>query len=229
MKVAVLRFPGSNCDQDAVHALRDDVGVGADYVWYENTSLAGFDAVFIPGGFSFGDYLRCGAMASRAPIMDEVRRFADEGRPVIGACNGFQILCEMGLLPGALLRNESEKFVCQHVYLRAENRLSMWTRGVDKILRIPIAHGEGRYICDSETLKMLQDNERIAFRYVDSVGNAVPEANPNGSMENIAGVLNVKGNVLGLMPHPERATKTRLGSTDGMTILKALTLVETNL
>jgi phosphoribosylformylglycinamidine synthase I len=229
MKVAVLRFPGSNCDQDAYFSLRDDVGVGADYVWYENTSLAGFDAVFIPGGFSFGDYLRCGAMASRAPIMDEVRRFAEEGRPVIGACNGFQILCEMGLLPGALLRNESEKFVCQHVYLRAENRSSMWTRGVDKILRIPIAHGEGRYICDPETLKMLQDNERIAFRYVDSVGNVVPEANPNGSMENIAGVLNVKGNVLGLMPHPERATKALLGSTDGLAILKALTLVESSL
>jgi phosphoribosylformylglycinamidine synthase len=168
-------------------------------------------------------------MASRAPIMDEVRRFAQEGRPVIGACNGFQILCEMGLLPGALLRNESEKFVCQHVYLRAENRSSMWTRGVDKILRIPIAHGEGRYICEPETLKMLQENERIAFRYVDSVGNVVPEANPNGSMENIAGVLNVKGNVLGLMPHPERATKALLGSTDGLLILKALTLVESSL
>ena len=229
MKVAVLRFPGSNCDQDAYFSLRDDVGVGADYVWYEDTSLAGFDAVFIPGGFSFGDYLRCGAMASRAPIMDEVRRFAEEGRPVIGACNGFQILCEMGLLPGALLRNESEKFVCEHVYLRAENRSSFWTRGVDKILRIPIAHGEGRYICDSDTLKMLQDIERIAFRYVDSVGNVVPDANPNGSMENIAGVLNVRGNVLGLMPHPERATKALLGSTDGLAILKALTLVESSL
>ena len=229
MKVAVLRFPGSNCDQDAYYSLRDDVGVGADYVWYENTSLAGFDAVFIPGGFSFGDYLRCGAMASRAPIMDEVRRFAEQGKSVIGACNGFQILCEMGLLPGALLKNESEKFVCEHVFLRAENRSSMWTRGVDKILRIPVAHGEGRYICDSDTLKMLQDNERIAFRYVDSVGNAVPEANPNGSMENIAGVLNVRGNVLGLMPHPERATKQLLGSTDGLLILKALTLVESNL
>ena len=229
MKVAVLRFPGSNCDQDAYFSLRDDVGVDADYVWYEDTSLAGFDAAFIPGGFSFGDYLRCGAMASRAPIMDEVRRFAEEGRPVIGACNGFQILCEMGLLPGALLRNESEKFVCEHVYLRAENRSSMWTRGVDKVLRIPIAHGEGRYICDSDTLKMLQDIERIAFRYVDSVGNVVPDANPNGSMENIAGVLNVRGNVLGLMPHPERATKALLGSTDGLAILKALTLVESSL
>jgi phosphoribosylformylglycinamidine synthase I len=229
VNVAILKFPGSNCDQDAYHALRGDVGVNADYVWYEETTLSGFDAVFIPGGFSYGDYLRCGAMASRAPIMAEVRRFADEGRPVIGACNGFQILCEMRLLPGALLRNESEKFVCKHIFLKAENRSSIWTRGVDRILEIPIAHGEGRYVCDPDTLKMLHDDERIAFRYVDSVGNATPEANPNGSMENIAGVLNVNGNVLGLMPHPERATKAMLGSTDGLTILKALTLVEAGL
>jgi len=229
VKVAIPKFPGSNCDQDAYHSLRNDVGVDADYVWYEETSLAGFDAVFIPGGFSYGDYLRCGAMASRAPIMAEVRRYADEGRPVIGVCNGFQILCEMRLLPGALLRNESEKFVCKHVFLKAENRNSIWTRGADQILEIPIAHGEGRYVCDSDTLKLLQDSERIAFRYVDSVGNAIPDANPNGSMENIAGVLNVKGNVLGLMPHPERATKPMLGSTDGLTILKALTLVEAGL
>lgn len=225
MKVAVLRFPGSNCDQDAFHSLRDDVGIGADYVWYESTSLAGFDAVFIPGGFSFGDYLRCGAMAATAPIMDEVRRFASEGRPVIGACNGFQILCETGILPGALLKNDTEKFVCRHVFLRAENRSSMWTRGVDQIVQIPVAHGEGRYVCNAETLKELTDSERIAFRYVDSVGNATPDANPNGSVENIAGVLNVKGNVLGLMPHPERATKRILGSTDGLTILKSLALL----
>ena len=229
MKVAIPKFPGSNCDQDAYYSLRNDIGVDADYVWYEETSLAGFDAVFIPGGFSYGDYLRCGAMASRAPIMAEVRRFADEGRPVIGVCNGFQILCEMRLLPGALLRNESEKFVCKHIFLKAENRNSIWTRGVDRILEIPVAHGEGRYVCDLDTLKLLQDSERIAFRYVDSVGNAIPDANPNGSMENIAGVLNVRGNVLGLMPHPERATKPLLGSTDGLAILKALTLVEARL
>jgi phosphoribosylformylglycinamidine synthase subunit PurQ / glutaminase len=225
VRVAVLQFPGSNCDQDALHSLRDDVKVGADYVWYEDTSLSGFDAVFIPGGFSFGDYLRCGAMASRAPIMAEVRRFAEEGRPIIGACNGFQILCEAGLLPGALLLNGSQRFVCKRVFLKPENRSSTWTQGVDRVIEIPIAHGEGRYICDSETLKELQDTERIAFRYVDSVGNATPEANPNGSTENIAGVLNVTGNVLGLMPHPERATKAILGSIDGLTILKSLTLV----
>jgi len=229
VKVAVIRFPGSNCDQDAYHALRDDVGVGADYVWYEDTSLSGFDAVFLPGGFSFGDYLRCGAMAARAPIMDEVRRFASEGRPVIGACNGFQVLCETGLLPGALLQNGGQKFVCKHVNLRAENSTSLWTQGVDRVIQIPIAHGEGRYICDADVLKELQDSERIAFRYVDTNGNVSPEANPNGSMENIAGVLNVQGNVLGLMPHPERATKASLGSTDGLTILKALTMVGASL
>ncbi|MCC7230669.1 MAG: phosphoribosylformylglycinamidine synthase subunit PurQ [Fimbriimonadaceae bacterium] len=229
MRVAVLQFPGSNCDQDALYSLREDIAVGADYVWYESTSLTGFDAVFVPGGFSFGDYLRCGAMASRAPVMAEVERFADEGRPVIGVCNGFQILCEAGLLPGALLLNESQKFVCKVVHLRAENHVSLWTRGVDKFLEIPVAHGEGRFICDDDTLKLLEDTERIAFRYVDSKGEMTSESNPNGSTQNIAGVLNVRGNVLGLMPHPERATKALLGSTDGAQILKALTLVEAGL
>ena len=164
-------------------------------------------------------------MAARAPIMTEVARFAEEGRPVIGVCNGFQVLCETGLLPGALLLNESQKFVCKYVHLRAENRTSMWTQGVDKVIRIPVAHGEGRYVCDADTLKKLQDGEQIAFRYVDEAGTQSADANPNGSVENIAGVLNVKGNVLGLMPHPERATKNTLGSTDGLTILKALTMV----
>src|SRR5579862_6441196 len=162
MKVAVIRFPGSNCDQDALFALRDDVGVASEYVWHEDHSLKGFEAVFLPGGFSYGDYLRCGAMASRAPIMDEVRRFAEEGRPVIGACNGFQVLCEAGILPGALLLNEREKFLCQDVYLQAENRTSPWTRGVDKVLRLPIAHGEGRYVVDDETLAELNHQGRIA-------------------------------------------------------------------
>jgi len=217
MKVAVIRFPGSNCDQDAYHALREDVGVDADYVWHESTSLKGFDAVFLPGGFSYGDYLRCGAMASRAPIMTEVRRMANEGAPVIGACNGFQILCEAGLLPGALLLNQSQKFVCKHVKLEAVNRDSLWTRGVDRPLSIPIAHGEGRYVADAKMLCRLNVERRIAFRYVDE--------NPNGSIERIAGVLNTQGNVLGLMPHPERATRKIIGSEDGLLILNALKLV----
>lgn len=217
MKVAVIRFPGSNCDQDAYFALRDDIGVGAEYVWHEETSLRGFDAVFIPGGFSYGDYLRCGAMASRAPIMEEVARFAREGRPVIGACNGFQILCEAGLLPGALLLNSEQKFVCKTVELQRVNQTSLWTRGVARNIHIPIAHGEGRYLCDSDTLKRLQDCDLIAFRYVHE--------NPNGTTDHIAGILNEQGNVLGLMPHPERATREVLGNTDGRLILTGLALV----
>lgn len=225
MKVAVIRFPGSNCDQDALYALREDIGVQAEYVWHQDTSLAGYDAAFVPGGFSYGDYLRCGAIASRAPIMDEVARFAREGRPVIGVCNGFQVLCEAGLLPGALLLNEKQKFLCLEVHLKAENHTSLWTMGVNKILTVPIAHGEGRYVCDDDTLKELEGSNRIAFRYVTADGRLDPAANPNGSKSAIAGVINEKGNVLGLMPHPERATKTLLGSTDGIQILRALTLV----
>lgn len=225
MKAAVIRFPGSNCDQDALHALRDDVGIQADYVWHDDDSLSGYDAVFLPGGFSYGDYLRCGAMAARSPIMAEVRRLAERGNPVIGACNGFQVLTEAGLLPGALLLNRDEKFICRDVYLKAENRESLWTRGVDRVLRVPIAHGEGRFIADGETLARLEGEGQVAFRYVTPSGTAAPEANPNGSMDDIAGVLNERGNVLGLMPHPERATRKILGNQDGLVILQALTLV----
>jgi phosphoribosylformylglycinamidine synthase len=202
--------------------VKDHLGLDASYVWHEETSLAGFDAIFVPGGFSYGDYLRCGAMAARAPIMDEVRRFAAEGRPIIGACNGFQVLTESGLLPGALLLNEKQKFICKDVYLRAETSSSAWTKDVDSIIRIPIAHGEGRYVIDEDGLKGLEDREQIAFRYVTSEGELAEAANPNGSAFSIAGVLNEKGNVLGLMPHPERATSALLGSTDGLKILKAL-------
>ena len=216
MKVAVLQFPGSNCDQDALKALREDVGVDADYVWHNDGSLNGFDAVFVPGGFSYGDYLRCGAMASRSAIMQETIRFAKEGRPVIGACNGFQILTESGLLPGALLKNERQKFICKDVMLEAVNRTSIWTAAVDRTISLPIAHGEGRYVIDADGLKRIQDQGQIAFRYV---------SNPNGSVDDIAGVVNEAGNVLGLMPHPERATKELLGGNDGLLILKALSLV----
>ena len=229
MKVAVIRFPGSNCDQDAYFAIKDDLGLAVEYVWHEAASLAGFDAVFLPGGFSYGDYLRCGAMASRAPIMAEVVRFAEEGRPVIGACNGFQILCEAGLLPGALLLNEREKFLCRDVYLKAVNRTSMWTRGVDKVLRLPIAHGEGRYHLDSDDIARLEDEDRIAFRYVSPEGELDENWNVNGSKDAIAGVVNRRGNVVGLMPHPERATRPLLGNVDGIAILEALKLVSAHL
>ena len=225
MKVAVLRFPGSNCDQDALYALREDIGVQAEYVWQDETSLAGFDAVWVPGGFSFGDYLRCGAMASRAPIMEEVRRFAREGRPVAGICNGFQILCEAQLLPGALVANIGQKFLCQDVYLQAVNKKSIWTSGVDRVVRIPIAHGEGRYVVDAETLQKMEQKDQIAFRYVAGPGLPDEDPNPNGATDGIAGVLSEAGNVLGMMPHPERVTKPILGNTDGKLILKAFLAV----
>jgi phosphoribosylformylglycinamidine synthase I len=216
MKVALIQFPGSNCDQDAFHALNDDLGIRTEYVWHEATSLAGYDAVVIPGGFTYGDYLRCGAMASLAPVMSEVARFAKEGRPVAGICNGFQTLCEAGLLPGALLRNQQQMFICDFVELRPVNSKSIWTSSVDRNISIPIAHGEGRYVCDDDTLKRLQDEDLIAFRYVE---------NPNGSIDDIAGILNPAGNVLGMMPHPERATRAILGATDGVLVLKALSAV----
>ncbi len=226
MKVAVLQFPGSNCDQDALKSLRYDIGVDAEYVWHDEPSLAGFDAVFVPGGFTYGDYLRCGAIASQSPIVKETIKFANEGRPVIGVCNGFQILAEAGLLPGALTRNINQKFICKDVFLRAETKRSIWTADVDRIIRIPIAHGEGRYIIDADGLKALEDNEQIAFRYVNPKGELENSANPNGSVSSIAGVINKAGNVLGMMPHPERATKELLGGIDGFTILRAFSLIK---
>jgi phosphoribosylformylglycinamidine synthase subunit PurQ / glutaminase len=225
VKVAVIRFPGSNCDQDAFFSLREDIGVDAAYVWHEETSLAGYDAVVLPGGFSYGDYLRCGAMAARSSIIHEIQRFAEQGKPVIGVCNGFQILCEAGILPGALLLNEGQKFICRDVYLEAVNKTSLWTRGVTKTLRIPIAHGEGRYCALVDEIKRLEDEDRVAFRYVAGPSQSENLANPNGSLDSIAGVLNQKGNVLGMMPHPERATSALLGYGDGKEILNALTLV----
>jgi phosphoribosylformylglycinamidine synthase subunit PurQ / glutaminase len=229
LRIAIPQFPGSNCDQDAYHSLRDDLALDAEYVWHEERSLDGFDGVFIPGGFTYGDYLRVGAMASRAPIMDGVREMAEAGKPVLGVCNGFQILCEAGLLPGALMPNREQKFICRYVHLKSVNRDSIWTRGVDRILHVPVAHGAGRYVCDDATLEELETGERIAFRYVSSSGEATPEANRNGSVAAIAGILNKTGNVLGMMPHPERATRAILGSTDGIPILRGFSLVRANL
>ena len=225
MKFAVLRFPGSNCDQDCVHALNAIPGASADYVWHKDTSLAGFDAVVVPGGFSYGDYLRCGAIARFSPVMKSVKEFAASGGPVIGICNGFQILCESGLLPGALVRNRGLHFVCKHVHLRVERNDSRFTSAASngRILNIPIAHGEGCYFADDETLASLQARGQVLVRYCDAQGNITDEANPNGSRENIAGIRNEAGNVFGLMPHPERACDPLLGSTDGLAIFQSIT------
>jgi phosphoribosylformylglycinamidine synthase len=224
MKVAIVQTPGSNCDQDALYALRDALGLETEYVWHRADSLRGFDAALIPGGFTYGDYLRGGAIASRAPIVEEVTRFAKEGKPVLGICNGFQILTEAGLLPGVLVRNVDQRFLCKDVFLAAVNTSSIWTSGCDGPLRIPIAHNEGRFVADERTLDELLDTDCIAFRYCTSTGEVSPEAAPNGSTDNIAGILNREGNVLGMMPHPERAANPLLGSTDGLKILRAFTL-----
>lgn len=224
MRFAVLRFPGSNCDQDCLRTLRDNFGEDAEPVWHKDTSVRGFDAIIVPGGFSYGDYLRCGAIARYSPVMRAVAAEAARGTPVLGICNGFQILCEAGLLPGALVRNRGLHFVCREVYLRLENNASPFTRAgtVGQVLRVPIAHGEGCYFADENTLRSLEDNSRIAFRYCDTEANVSAPANPNGSVGNIAGILNKSGNVLGMMPHPERACEERLGSADGRLIFDSL-------
>lgn len=224
MRFAVLRFPGSNCDQDCLRTLRDNFGAHAEPVWHKETTVAGFDAIIVPGGFSYGDYLRCGAIARYSPVMRAVREEAERGTPVLGICNGFQILCEAGLLPGALVRNRGLHFICRQIHLRLENNSSPFTRAgrIGQILRVPVAHGEGCYYADNGTLQRLEDNDRIAFRYCDADGNVSPESNPNGSLHNIAGILNEKGNVLGMMPHPERACEERLGSTDGRLVFESL-------
>ncbi len=208
MRFGIVVFPGSNCDHDAFHVVTSVLGETAVLLWHRDHDLGKVDAVILPGGFSFGDYLRCGAIAARAPILDEVRSFAAAGGPVLGICNGFQILLEAGLLPGALLRNRSLRFACQDVRLEVVNRSSRFTRRVrpGAPLRMPIAHAEGNYALDDESLKRLEGEGRVAFRYVDEAGAATEAANPNGSRGNVAGVLNEAGNVLGLMPHPERAS-----------------------
>lgn len=222
MKVAVIQFPGSNCDQDALWALRL-VGLQAELVWHTERSLEGFQAALLPGGFSYGDYLRAGALAKFSPVMQEVRRLAQRGYPVVGICNGFQVLTEAGLLPGALLANTNLHFTCKEVFLRVERTDLPFTRAYTpgQVLRIPIAHGEGRYYADAETLEQLEQNHQVVFRYAPNPQGAQPY-NPNGSLNDIAGIVNQQGNVLGLMPHPERAVESMLGSADGLPFFQSL-------
>ena len=224
MKFAIIQFPGSNCDQDCLAALRGLDRIESDYVWHKETSLGGWDAIVLPGGFSYGDYLRCGAIARFSPIMRSVVKEAQSGKLVIGICNGFQILCEAGLLPGALVRNRSLHFVCDMVTTRVEVTNSPFTRGmpVGTRLRLPVAHGEGCYYADETTLHELNEREQVLLRYCDENGRVVPAANPNGSIENIAGICNRERNVFGLMPHPDRACEERLGSSDGLRIFESM-------
>jgi phosphoribosylformylglycinamidine synthase len=224
MKFAVIQFPGSNCDQDCLAAMNGIQGLQAEYVWHKETSLDAFDAIVIPGGFAYGDYLRCGAIARFSPIMQAVMNNARDGKLVLGTCNGFQILCEAGLLPGALVRNRSLRFVCDMVTLRVEVADSPFTRGCPQgsLLRLPLAHGEGCFFADPKTLAELNQNRQVILRYADKQGLVTPEANPNGSIENIAGICNREGNVFGLMPHPDRASDARLGSDHGTNIWRSM-------
>ena len=224
MKFGVIKFPGSNCDQDAYFTIKDVLGQPVEYLWHKDTDLKGVDCVVVPGGFSFGDYLRCGAIARFSPIMQSVVDFASQGGFVLGICNGFQVLCETHLLPGALVRNDSQKFVCKQVSLRTENRSTAFTSQCSHkdTLTIPVAHGEGKYTCDDATFSDLSESQRILFRYVNSEGAATPDSNPNGSRDNIAGIANASFNILGLMPHPERASDSALGSSDGRLIFDSL-------
>lgn len=216
MKFAVLVFPGSNCDLDMYHAIKDELGEEVEYVWHDATDLSGYDGILLPGGFSYGDYLRCGAIARFSNVMAEVVKAAEAGKPILGVCNGFQILTEVGLLPGALLRNKNLKFMCRKVNLKVANNNTLFTNQYDQdeVIQIPIAHGEGNYYCDGETLQKLKDNNQIVFTYEGE--------NPNGSIENIAGVINEKGNVLGMMPHPERAVNELIGGADGLALFKSI-------
>ena len=216
MKFGVVVFPGSNCDRDMQDALEKDLGAPVEMLWHKHSDLSHFttdDCVVLPGGFSYGDYLRCGAIAKFSPMMQSVIEFANKGGKVLGVCNGFQILCESGLLPGALLQNDNQKFICKNVFIKTEN---------SEALQIPIAHGEGRYFADQATLSHLENNNQVLFRYCDEQGNIGGAANPNGSTNNIAGICNDKRNVFGMMPHPERASDAELGNVDGYEIFRSI-------
>jgi phosphoribosylformylglycinamidine synthase I len=224
MKFAIVVFPGSNCDHDAYHAAKHVLGQQAEFVWHKESDLSGADAVILPGGFSHGDYLRTGAIARFSPVMDSVKAFAAGGGPVLGICNGFQILLEAGLLPGAMLRNRELKFRCEHVNIRVEQTDTPFTFACrpQQVLRIPIAHGEGNYFTTPEEIGRMEQNRQIIFRYVNAAGVVTDEANPNGSVGSIAGICNEQRNIVGLMPHPERACEALLGSTDGLVIFESV-------
>jgi len=229
MKFGIIVFPGSNCDRDMMHALQDDLQQEVVMLWHKDRDLSMFgkeDCIVLPGGFSYGDYLRCGAVARFSPMMEQVINFANEGGKVLGVCNGFQILCESGLLPGVLLQNDHQKFVCKNVYIKSEVNDNVISRAVgERVLKIPVAHGEGRYYADAATLDALHKNNQVVFRYCDEHGEVHIKSNPNGALNNIAGICNDKRNVFGMMPHPERATSDVLKNTDGRAILHALTFM----
>ncbi len=219
----VVVFPGSNCDHDAYYSLKHELGYEVEFLWHKEHSLKNCNVIILPGGFSYGDYIRCGAVAKLSPIMNEVVKFANDGGIVIGICNGFQILCESGLLPGVLLKNESLKFICEDVYLKVTGTSEIFAEGhTGHIAKIPIAHGEGNYFIEPAGLEELERNGQVLFRYCDASGGIKPAANPNGSLNNIAGIVNRQGNVLGMMPHPERACSTLLGNDDGKFIFTSI-------
>lgn len=222
-KFGVVVFPGSNCDYDAFYAMKKVLGYDAEFLWHKEKDLKNSDIIILPGGFSYGDYLRTGAIARFSPIMDMVYSFAENGGTVIGICNGFQILLEIGLLPGVMLQNESLKFVCKDIYLSVENKDTIFTKDIKQdIIKIPIKHGEGNYFADEETLSSLEENNQILFKYVSAKGEATPEFNPNGSLNSIAGIANKRKNVMGMMPHPENACDPILGKTDGALLFKSV-------
>ena len=224
MKFGVVTFPGSNCDYDAYSAVKHVIGEEVEFLWHKSSNLLGSDLVILPGGFSYGDYLRGGAIAKFSPIMEQVIKFANSGGMVMGICNGFQILTECGLLPGALMRNSHLRFSCKYIYLRVENNKNPYAYNcnVGDVLKIPIAHGEGNYYHYDGEIEKLEKNNQVIFRYCDKDGNITPEANPNGSLNNIGGICNKEGNVLGMMPHPERVVEDILGSTDGLKIFESI-------
>ncbi len=223
-KIGVIVFPGSNCDHDAYHAMKHVMNVETTFLWHKDSDLSDIDLLIVPGGFSYGDYLRSGAIARFSPIMNAVQVYVKSGNPVLGICNGFQILLEANLLPGAMLHNEKLRFVCKNVHIRSENNTSVFTKGLapGSVLNVPVSHGEGNYFIEDDGLKELQDNRQIAFRYCDENGEITPESNFNGSVHSIAGITNKNGNVLGMMPHPERAMESILGSEDGITFFESV-------